>query len=693
VNRTRPCTARRPGFPGALLLLALLLPPLAGTGCGERLSRWGRAIAEAPGRVIGSNDPRTPEEAREALHEEGQRTWFVVELGGDRRAHGYRVRRRSTYNGQPAIITDTVQITQVVRSGRRFETEVERKAVTAIDGAALYFQETTETAGQRRVKTVTIRKGQAFFEETGSEGTKRSSIHVPRGVMFGIEPDYLLSRGLEPGRTFTATVLDRGERELVKETATVIGQERREILGQPMDVWVVETRRGGGIPVRMVFTRDGALVRLEAEEMVVRVVPKTETEAEAPVAEIVTTVSTSFRLPAWDNYAELVYALEPAAAWRPNVETNAYAEVREETGRDLRVALRRVMPSINPPELPLRVPTGLETYLGRAPNVWPDQADIAQRAREIVRGERDALSAVARLAGWVHQEIRWNARNALNMTPLQTMESRRGDCTEHADLFASLARAVGIPTRRCQGLLIQEEQAVYHAWVEVALDGQWIPVDTTQNRVGLAAGYLLTGRAGPEGEIRDDLPWTMRKENLHMRLLSASQVHDFGGGRSGTYTLVPGEKRTYVAQGPDGRWLANLYWGFAIERPEDWGGRAEMDLVELKSPDGAASVKCEALPARFRVSEGALDTVIQKLQDNLSGFELNDARLIRFGQPYAWDALLVDFTTRQGGVALRCRQFIVPKRGRSYRISAWAPAGSFEDWMPLFDRIFGTITL
>jgi transglutaminase-like putative cysteine protease len=691
VNRTRSGIAHRPRRGRLPLLLGLLL--LLGAGCGDRLSSWGRSIVQAPRRVLGRDDPETPEEAREALHQEGQRTYFVVELAGERRAHGFRMRQRSTYNGQPAIITDTHQVTQVVRSGRRFETEVERKAITAIDGAGLFFSETTEAGGQRRVRSVTIRKGKAFFEETGSEGTRRSSIHVPQGVMFGIEPDYLLSRGLEPGRTYTATVLDRRDRKLVKESATVLGQERREILGQPMDVWVVETRRGDGLPIRMVFTRDGALVRLEAEEMLVRVVPKTETEAEVPLAEIVTTVSTSFRLPAWDNYAEMVWALEPAEAWRPHLRASPYLEIREETGRAVRVALRRFVPSVNPPALPLRISPELEPYLGRGPNIWPGQADIAQRAREIVRGEQDALAAVALLAGWVHQEIRWNAKDALNLTPLQTLESRRGDCSEHADLFASFARAVGIPTRRCQGLLIQETEAVYHAWVEVALDGRWIPVDTTQNRVGLAAGYLLTSRAGPDGEIRDELPWTMRTESLHMRLLSASQIQDFGGGRSGTYTLNPGEKRTYVAQGPDGRWLANLYWGFAIERPPEWGGRAELDLVELKSPDGAASVKCEALPARFRVSEGALDSVIAGLRNNLDGFELNDARLIRFGRPYPWDALLVDFTTRQGGTALRCRQFIVPKRGRSYRISAWAPAETFESWMPAFDEIFGTITL
>jgi transglutaminase-like putative cysteine protease len=58
---------------------------------------------------------------------------------------------------------------------------------------------------------------------------------------------------------------------------------------------------------------------------------------------------------------------------------------------------------------------------------------------------------------------------------------REGDCTEHAVLLAALARALGIPARVAEGIVLMEVQrrvyAFGHAWVEVYRDGAWQPAD------------------------------------------------------------------------------------------------------------------------------------------------------------------------------------------------------------------------
>lgn len=62
-------------------------------------------------------------------------------------------------------------------------------------------------------------------------------------------------------------------------------------------------------------------------------------------------------------------------------------------------------------------------------------------------------------------------------------ERREGDCTEHAVLMAALARAVGVPARVIQGLVlvIGEEGvgAFGHAWAEVRTGEGWRLVDAT----------------------------------------------------------------------------------------------------------------------------------------------------------------------------------------------------------------------
>jgi cytochrome c-type biogenesis protein CcmH/NrfG len=67
--------------------------------------------------------------------------------------------------------------------------------------------------------------------------------------------------------------------------------------------------------------------------------------------------------------------------------------------------------------------------------------------------------------------------------------SRQGDCTEHAVLFAALARALGIPTRVAIGLIYVPNgdsnlgRFVYHMWDEIYLSdrdyGEWVPIDAT----------------------------------------------------------------------------------------------------------------------------------------------------------------------------------------------------------------------
>jgi len=87
------------------------------------------------------------------------------------------------------------------------------------------------------------------------------------------------------------------------------------------------------------------------------------------------------------------------------------------------------------------------------------------------------------------------------LTVLDVVKDRRGDCAEHAILFTTLARAVGVPARLASGLGYMGDQAQAfggHAWAEVVLDGKWVPVDPTWNETKLDAAHIRIG-AGLEG--------------------------------------------------------------------------------------------------------------------------------------------------------------------------------------------------
>jgi transglutaminase-like putative cysteine protease len=61
------------------------------------------------------------------------------------------------------------------------------------------------------------------------------------------------------------------------------------------------------------------------------------------------------------------------------------------------------------------------------------------------------------------------------------LQLKRGDCNEHAVLYAALCRAAGIPAKTCAGIVYLDGSFYYHAWVELYLQ-QWISVDPTTNQ-------------------------------------------------------------------------------------------------------------------------------------------------------------------------------------------------------------------
>ena len=77
-------------------------------------------------------------------------------------------------------------------------------------------------------------------------------------------------------------------------------------------------------------------------------------------------------------------------------------------------------------------------------------------------------------------------------TVADTLRSRRGDCTEYADLLTTLARARGFPARTVTGLAYDPETAAFalHSWNEVAVEGRWRGVDPTWAQTRIDATHI-----------------------------------------------------------------------------------------------------------------------------------------------------------------------------------------------------------
>jgi transglutaminase-like putative cysteine protease len=126
--------------------------------------------------------------------------------------------------------------------------------------------------------------------------------------------------------------------------------------------------------------------------------------------------------------------------------------------------------------------TGPEEELASTPYIQASNQMIRDRAAAIAGDTDRPMEMVRRLTGWVYDNL--EKRPVLGIPDARTtLETRIGDCNEHAALFAALARSLGIPTRVAAGVTFHQGAFYYHAWNEACIGDRWISLDTTKNQL------------------------------------------------------------------------------------------------------------------------------------------------------------------------------------------------------------------
>jgi transglutaminase-like putative cysteine protease len=116
--------------------------------------------------------------------------------------------------------------------------------------------------------------------------------------------------------------------------------------------------------------------------------------------------------------------------------------------------------------------------------VESEDREIAAKALSLKKA--DDTDTVESIFWWVSRHITDNGYLGNEKGALYAFQHKRGDCTEFADLFAAMCRAVNIPCRRVGGWRCRKscvlEPFGYHNWAEFYMDGKWHLADP-QKRV------------------------------------------------------------------------------------------------------------------------------------------------------------------------------------------------------------------
>jgi transglutaminase-like putative cysteine protease len=148
--------------------------------------------------------------------------------------------------------------------------------------------------------------------------------------------------------------------------------------------------------------------------------------------------------------------------------------------------------------LPVADPEGGEN-LKATIIVESDNGEIRKLAKKLAGSDKDAYAVAKKIVTWVATSLQKDYGASADRAS-DVLRQMKGDCTEHSLLAVALLRAVGIPSRRVDGVVYMvNEDGVpafyWHEWIE-AYVGEWTQMDPTFNQVVADATHFGVGKEG-----------------------------------------------------------------------------------------------------------------------------------------------------------------------------------------------------
>ncbi len=287
--------------------------------------------------------------------------------------------------------------------------------------------------------------------------------------------------------TMNITVLGEEPRVLPDGTQVTALHVRGESSGQGLEAWIapdgrrVEEREESGLGMRILLET--------AEDALHKGWPEDEADAVDLIA--LSAVPVNRRIPEARSLRTLSLRVDG-----PESALDLIARVH---GAAFQRAERRLTVTVPDParSLPYLLPNrdrSLEPWTRATSSAPSDHPEIRKIAGDIVGDDLIARDAARKLEEWVHANIQ-KVPVAGFPHALEVLHSRRGDCNEHTTLYVALARALGLPARIAAGIVYTESifedgAFYYHAWPEVWLGSDWVPVDPTFGQFPADATHL-----------------------------------------------------------------------------------------------------------------------------------------------------------------------------------------------------------
>src|SRR5207302_1064722 len=151
-------------------------------------------------------------------------------------------------------------------------------------------------------------------------------------------------------------------------------------------------------------------------------------------------------LPAGDGLDEVIVHLAGRSGKRPTYISDKRQKAKLIGKSEVQLVIRPDAAPLKSPKRPVGTPS-VKEFLKETPHEAIHDERLTGTAQRAVGDEKDAWAAARRINSFVHDYIKNKSLSRAFATASEVLETKEGDCTEHAVLFSALAKISGIPTR------------------------------------------------------------------------------------------------------------------------------------------------------------------------------------------------------------------------------------------------------
>lgn len=443
--------------------------------------------------------------------------WGAIFLGGARAGHSHTVlseipgerpllRLDARMNLEMRRMGQTVAVSSLVRYEEDKETGEIRSFLKEMDASAF-----------RMAFRGTVRDGRLLLQKPGA--AQPDVQPWEEGLLGPAAGDRLVQeKGLAPGRTVTFRTYSLDFFRPVEITVAVEGREKVKVWGRERELWKATMTQDAmpGIRTNLWMDDEGDAVKTVTAAMGTQIMILRASEEVALSREEAPEVFLDMGIVALERpvprprevqRARFRLRFKDPLAMRAGMEGERQKVL--ERGENEVVLQVSSQPPPGPdapprPEPPPEEAEAFAKYLARSTYIQADAPEIRAAARQAAGDARTNWERARRMSRWVYDLIEDKDLGVAFASALETLETKRGDCTEHSVLLAALLRAEGIPARLAFGLVYFDDPETGrplmggHVWNE-AWVGHWMALDATLPYERVDAMRLQFGTTALEG--------------------------------------------------------------------------------------------------------------------------------------------------------------------------------------------------